>query len=88
MAKTKLKCEAALTDATKYLEVIADFEKRFKVVRRIESACMQMMQNPMYGKGGMHVPGQPQQIPAVFIAIVFIVEVPDVPESNIKISKP
>ena len=74
MTPITLKCEAAIVDASTYLKTIEDFEKKYKVVRRIESTQMLMMANPMFGKNGMHIPGQPKEIPGVFIAIVFIYE--------------
>ena len=71
---TVQKCSAAICDASTYLQTIADMEKRFKVIRRIESCSMQMMQNPAYGLGKVRMPGVPEQIPGVFIAIIFIYE--------------
>jgi len=84
MEKTvPLKCEAAICDASTYLQTIETFEKKYKVIHRIDSCSVQMMAAPGGKTQEIKIPGRPSiQMPAqqqmgVFIALLFVYEDPD-----------
>jgi hypothetical protein len=93
--KTIRKVTVIAADPIAWLKEKDKFEKDHKIKQEITNVALQQVRNPMFGRGGLHHPGQPQFLMQTIIisALVYEIEVEDdyieapVVQHNLKINQ-
>lgn len=74
--KTIRKIKVIQADPISWLQEKDKFVKDHSILQEISNIALVQQPNPMFGKGGLHHPGQPQYIMTAFIVSAFVYEEP------------